>query len=118
VRNTRTSMLEVLHQDYVHIARAKGLKERTVLWKHAFRNALIPLVTVVGPSLAFVVNSAFIVENLFNAPSIGSQSVSSITNRDFPAVEGTVILPAVSVAAMNLVTDIVYGLIDTRIEVA
>jgi ABC-type dipeptide/oligopeptide/nickel transport system permease component len=117
VRITRTSMLEVLHQDYVRTARAKGLKERTVLWKHAFRNALIPLVTVIGPSLAFVVNGAFIIENLFNVPGIGSQTISSITNRDFPVVEATVILLAVSVAAMNLATDIVYGLIDPRIEV-
>jgi ABC-type dipeptide/oligopeptide/nickel transport system permease component len=117
VRITRTSMLDTLGQDYVRTARAKGLSERAVLWRHAFRNTLIPLVTVIGPSLAFAVNGVFILEDLFNIPGIGAQTISSVVNSDFPVVEGTVIILAVAVALMNLVTDIVYGLVDPRIEV-
>lgn len=118
VRLTRTSMLDVLRQDFVRTARAKGLRERVVIFRHAFRNALIPLVTVIGPALAFTVNGAFIIEDLFNIPGIGSQTISSITNRDYPVVQGTVIILAVAIAVFNLITDIVYGLLDPRIKVA
>ena len=118
LRFTRTSMLEVLRQDYVRTARAKGLSETVVLWRHAFRNALLPLITIIGPAVGFVVTGLFIVENLFNIPGIGSQTISSVVNRDFPVLEGTVILLAVAVAFMNLVTDVAYGLVDPRIKVA
>jgi ABC-type dipeptide/oligopeptide/nickel transport system permease component len=116
IRITRTSMLEVLRQDYVRTARAKGLSERTVLWRHVFRNGMIPIVTAIGPALAYLVNGAFITERLFNIPGIGSTTLESITAGDVPVVQATVILLAVSVALMNLVTDVVYGLIDPRIK--
>jgi ABC-type dipeptide/oligopeptide/nickel transport system permease component len=116
VRLTRSSMLEVLRQDYVRTARAKGLGERYVIWRHAFRNALIPLLTAIGPALAFAVVGVFVVEVLFNIPGIGTETVSAITQRDFPVVQGTVILLAVAIVLMNLLTDVAYGFADPRIK--
>lgn len=116
VRLTRSSMLEVLRQDYVRTARAKGLDERYVIWRHAFRNALIPLLTAIGPALAFAVVGVFVVEVLFNIPGIGTETVSAITQRDFPVVQGTVILLAVAIVLMNLLTDVAYGFADPRIK--
>jgi ABC-type dipeptide/oligopeptide/nickel transport system permease component len=118
LRFTRTSMIEVLRQDYVRTARAKGLNERLVLWRHAFRNALLPLITILGPAVGFVVTGLFITEQLFNIPGIGAESLSSIVSRDFPVVQGVGILLAVSVAIMNLAADVVYGLVDPRIKVS
>ena len=117
-RLTRTSMLEVLRQDYVRTARAKGLNERSVVFRHAFRNALIPLITVVGPSIAYIVNGLFVVELLFNIPGIGEESVRAITDRDWPVLQGTVVILAVAVALLNLATDVMYGIADPRIKVA
>jgi ABC-type dipeptide/oligopeptide/nickel transport system permease component len=116
VRLTRSSMLEVLGQDYVRTARAKGIHERMVVWRHAFRNALIPLLTAVGPALAFAVVGVFVVELLFNIPGIGTETIAAITQRDFPVVQGTVILLAVTIVFMNLLTDIAYGFADPRIK--
>jgi ABC-type dipeptide/oligopeptide/nickel transport system permease component len=116
LRLTRSSMLEVLRQDYVRTARAKGLSERVVVWRHAFRNALIPLLTAVGPALAFAVAGVFIVEVLFNIPGIGTETISAITQRDFPVVQGTVILLSVAIVFMNLVTDVAYGFADPRVK--
>jgi ABC-type dipeptide/oligopeptide/nickel transport system permease component len=116
LRITRASMLEVLRQDYVRTARAKGLTERRVIWLHAFRNALINLLTAIGPALAFAVGGVFVVEVLFNIPGIGSFSLQAINNRDYPVVQGTVILIAVAIAFANLMTDIAYGLVDPRIK--
>jgi ABC-type dipeptide/oligopeptide/nickel transport system permease component len=116
VRLTRSSMLEVLRQDYVRTARAKGLSERVVIWRHAFRNALIPLLTAVGPALAFAVAGVFVIEVLFNIPGIGTETISAITQRDFPVVQGTVILLSVAIVFMNLVTDVAYGFADPRIK--
>jgi ABC-type dipeptide/oligopeptide/nickel transport system permease component len=116
VRLTRSSMLEVLQQDYVRTARAKGMRERVVIWRHAFRNALIPLLTAVGPALAFAVVGVFVVEVLFNIPGIGTETVAAITQRDFPVVQGTVILLSVAIVLMNLATDVAYGFADPRIK--
>lgn len=117
-RLTRTSLIEILRQDYVRTARAKGLDERTVVMRHAFRNALIPLITVLGPLLASTVNGLFVVELLFNIPGIANQTVTSVTQRDFPVLQGTVIILAVAVALLNLAADVAYGIADPRIKVA
>lgn len=117
-RLTRTTMLEVLEQDYVRTARAKGLRERAVIVRHAFRNALVPIVTALGPAVAFVVGGAFFTESLFQIPGIGYLAVSSIGNKDMPTVQGTVVMVAVAVAVMNLVVDLVYGILDPRIKVS
>lgn len=117
-RLMRTTMLDVLNQDYVRTARAKGLRERVVIVRHAFRNALVPLVTALGPAIAFSVSGAFFTETLLNIPGIGFQAVASINAKDMPVVQGTVIIVAVAVALMNLVVDVVYGLLDPRIKVS
>ncbi|HLZ23394.1 MAG TPA: ABC transporter permease [Ktedonobacterales bacterium] len=117
-RLTRTTMLDVLNQDYVRTARAKGLTERVVIYRHAFRNALNPLVTAIGPSLAFIVGGAFFTEFLFNIPGIGLAAVNSISAKDMPTVQGTTIIVALAVVVMNLVVDLVYGLLDPRVKVA
>jgi len=116
LRITRSSMIEVLRQDYVRTARAKGLKERVVVWRHAFRNALIPLLTAIGPALAFAVAGVFIIEYLFNIPGIGNRGLQAITSQDYPVVQGTVILLAFAVVLMNLVTDVAYGFADPRVK--
>lgn len=113
-RLTRNSMLEVMEQDYVRTARAKGLRPRTILTRHIFRTALIPLLTVLGPASAFLVTGAFVVENLFAIPGIGFLSVQSIGQRDYPVVLATTLLLALAVVLMNLLTDIAYTFVDPR----
>jgi peptide/nickel transport system permease protein/oligopeptide transport system permease protein len=117
LRLTRTSMLEVLNQDYIRTARAKGLRDRVVVFKHGFRNAMIPLVTALGPALALSVSGAFFTETLFNIPGIGLITVQSIASRDYPVIQGTVLIAATAVVVMNLVVDVAYGILDPRIKV-
>jgi ABC-type dipeptide/oligopeptide/nickel transport system permease component len=116
LRLTRASMLEILEQDYVRTARAKGLSERVVVWRHAFRNAAIPLLSAIGPALAYVVIGVFIVELFFNIPGIGTATIVSVQEYDFPVVEGTTIMLAMAVVLLNLATDIAYGYADPRIR--
>lgn len=117
-RLTRATMLEVLGQDYIRTARAKGLRERVVIFRHGFRNAMIPLITALGPILAFSVSGAFFTETFFQIPGIAYASVQSIQTRDLPVIQGTVLMAAIAVAVMNLVADVVYGILDPRIKVA
>ncbi len=117
-RLTRGSMLEVMRQDFVRTARAKGLRPPQILWGHIFRNALIPLLTVLGPATAFLVTGAFVVENLFAIPGIGFLTVQSIGQRDYPVIQATTILLALAVVLMNLVTDLAYIFVDPRIREA
>jgi len=116
IRITRASMLEVLGQDYVRTARAKGLTEGVVVRKHAFRNALIPLLTAIGPALAFAVVGVFVVEQLFNIPGIGSETIAAAISSDFPIVQGTGIILATAIVFMNLITDVAYGFADPRVK--
>jgi ABC-type dipeptide/oligopeptide/nickel transport system permease component len=115
-RLTRTVMLEVLSQDYVRTARSKGLRERVVVYVHALRNAMLPLLTVIGPSLAFIVTGAFVVETTMVVPGIGFISVNSITTRDWPIVQATVLILALAVVVMNFLTDLAYSIVDPRIR--
>jgi len=115
-RLARTSMLEVLRQDYVRTARAKGLRERAVIYRHAFRNAMIPLVTVFGLSLGTTVVGLFFIEQIFNIPGIAQQTISSITARDYPVIQATTVLIAVGVVLGNLLSDILYSVADPRIK--
>jgi peptide/nickel transport system permease protein/oligopeptide transport system permease protein len=117
-RLTRTVMLEVLGQDYVRTARSKGLRERVVIYTHALRNAMIPLLTVIGPSLAFIVTGAFITELLMSVPGIGFITINSISTRDWPVVQATVMLLALTVVVMNFLTDIAYSIVDPRIRLS
>jgi ABC-type dipeptide/oligopeptide/nickel transport system permease component len=115
-RLTRTSMLEVLRQDYVRTARAKGLRERAVVYRHAFRNALIPLVTVLGLSIGTLVTGIFFIEQIFNIPGIGQTALTAITDRDYPVIQATVVLGALAVVVGNLLSDIFYSIVDPRIK--
>ncbi len=116
-RLVRSSMLEVIRQDYVRTARAKGLAERSVIYKHALKNALIPVVTVLGMQFGSLLGGAIIVETIFAWPGMGRQAVASIMRRDFPMIQGNVLLMCTLFVLVNLFIDILYTLIDPRIRV-
>jgi oligopeptide transport system permease protein len=115
-RISRASMLDIVRQDYIRTARSKGLAEKVVLFRHTLRNALIPVVTVAGPELAALVTGAFIIESLFSIPGIGRLFVQGVFQRDYGLIMGTVLFYAFAVALVNLIVDILYGLIDPRIR--
>jgi oligopeptide transport system permease protein len=115
-RITRAAILEAARQDYVRTARAKGLLERIVLSRHILRNALIPVVTVAGPELAFLISGSFIIENLFSIPGIGRLFVQGVFARDYPLIMGSILFYAFAVAIINLLVDILYAAIDPRIR--
>ena len=115
-RLTKTSMLDVMGQDYVRTARAKGVAQWKVLFVHTLRNALIPVVTYLGPMIAGVLTGSLVVEQIFTIGGLGAEFVQSITNRDYPMIMGVTIFLAVFMVTMNLLTDIVYKLIDPRIN--
>jgi ABC-type dipeptide/oligopeptide/nickel transport system permease component len=115
-RLTRASMLEVLGHDYIRTARAKGLHENLVIIRHALKNALIPIVTLIGLQFGGLLGGAFITETIFGWPGVGRLAVQSIFNRDFPVIQGTVLLVAVAYLASNLIVDIVYAWLDPRIR--
>lgn len=114
---TRTSMLDALGQDYIRTARAKGVKTKFILFKHALRNSLIPVITYLGPLTAGIITGSLVVEQIYNIPGIGSYFVSSILNRDYPIIMGTTILLACLIVFMNLMVDIAYKLVDPRINI-
>ncbi|MGB3304573.1 MAG: ABC transporter permease [Thermomicrobiales bacterium] len=113
-RYMRSSMLDVLSADYVRTARAKGLNERAVVVRHAFRNALLPVLTVSGVILADVITGSFFVETIYSVPGLGRYFVESISKRDYPVILGTVLLFGFVVAIMNLIVDLLYPLLDPR----
>jgi len=115
-RLIRNSMLEVMRQDFIRTARAKGASQRRVLWHHVLRNALLPLLTMLGPASAFLVTGAFVVETLFAIPGVGYLAVQSIGQRDYPVIQATTILLALAIVVMNLVTDLAYNLADPRLR--
>lgn len=115
-RLTRSSMLEVMRQDYIRTARAKGLAERVVIFIHMLKNALIPVVTILGPALAGLVTGSFIIETMFGFPGMGRAYVQAIAQRDYSMILGTTIIYAVLVAVANLSVDMVYVFIDPRIK--
>ena len=117
-RITRSSMLEVLDSDYIQTARAKGLRETLVVVKHALRNALIPIVTILGLQIAGLLGGAVITEQIFAYPGVGWLAVQSIYNRDFPVIQAIVMVVSIGVVATNFIVDIVYTIIDPRIRYA
>ena len=116
MRHVRSSMLEVLQQEYVVTARSKGLRERVVVWGHALRNALIPLVTIVGLETGALISGTVITESIFSIPGMGRLLVDSISFRDYPTVQAMVLLLALVVLAANLIADLTYGLLDPRVR--
>ena len=115
-RLTRSAMLDVLGQDYIRTARAKGVPPMKILFGHALKNSLIPVITYVGPMLAYIVTGSLVIEQVFAVPGIGRAFVSSITGRDYPLIMGTTIVLAMLIVVMNLVSDILYKLADPRIQ--
>lgn len=115
-RLTKTSMLDVLGQDYIRTAKAKGVAPVKVIFVHALRNALIPVITYVGPLIASILTGSLVVEKIFTIGGLGSKFVDSITNRDYPMIMGTTIFLASIMILMNLLSDIVYKLVDPRIQ--
>ena len=114
-RLTRSSMLDVLGQDYIRTARAKGVDGMHIIFGHALKNSLIPVITYFGPMLAYIVTGSLVVEQIFAVPGIGRAFVNSITNRDYPLIMGTTIVLATLIVVMNLVSDILYKAVDPRI---
>lgn len=117
-RLTRASLLEVKHHDFVRTARAKGLAESGVVRRHLLRNALIPVVTVLGPAAADLVTGSIVIETIFNAPGLGREFVSAIAGRDYALIMGTTIFYAVVIALANVCVDLSYGFLDPRIRVS
>ena len=116
IRLTRSSMLDVLGQDYIRTARAKGVAPAKIIFGHALKNALIPVITYVGPMLAYIVTGSLVVEQIFAVPGIGRAFVQSIINRDYSMIMGTTIVLASLIVIMNLISDILYKIVDPRID--
>ena len=114
-RLTRSSMLDVLGQDYIRTAKAKGVPRKRIIFGHALKNSLIPVITYFGPMLAYIVIGSLVVEQIFAVPGIGRAFVSSITGRDYPLIMGTTIVLATLIVIMNIVSDILYKIVDPRI---
>jgi len=115
-RLTRSSMLDVLGQDYIRTARAKGVSKGSLIFKHALKNACIPVITYAGPMIAYIITGSLVVEQIFAVPGIGRKFISSIINRDYTLIMGTTIFLSFLVVAMSLVCDIVYKIVDPRIK--
>ena len=115
-RLMRSSMLDVMGQDYMRTAKAKGVTPFKAIFMHALRNAILPVITYLGPLLAALMTGSFIIEKIFNIPGLGSEFVSSITSRDYPMIMGTTIFLAVFIIIMNLFVDIAYAIVDPRIK--
>jgi peptide/nickel transport system permease protein len=118
MRYTRSSVLEVLNQDYVRTARAKGLHERGVVVRHVLRNSMLPVITILGLQLGAVLAGSVIIESMFAIPGLGRMAVTAISGRDYPSLQAVVLFFTVVVLGVNLLTDIVYALIDPRIRYA
>ncbi|MBE6908665.1 MAG: ABC transporter permease [Ruminococcaceae bacterium] len=115
-RLMRTSMLDVLNQDYIKTARAKGLSQRGILWRHAVRNAIMPVVTIMGPTTAAVLTGTFVIESIFNIPGLGKYFSMSVKDLDFTMIGGTTIFYGALLIVCTLIVDLLYGFIDPRVK--
>lgn len=116
IKQMRASLLEVLNEDYIKTARSKGIKESKVIIRHAFRNALIPIVTLIGISVPYIIGGAVVTEQIFSWPGIGSLMILSINNRDYPVIMGITVLISVTVLCANIILDVIYASLDPRIS--
>lgn len=117
-RLMRTSMLDVLNQDYIKTAKSKGLSQKTIIWKHAVRNAIMPVITVLGPIAAAVLTGAFVVENIFSIPGMGKFFVQSIQGQDYTMISGVTLFYGAFLIIANLIVDLLYGVIDPRVKLS
>lgn len=115
-RITRSSMLEVLNNSYIKSARAKGVKEKQIIYKHAFKNAFLPILTVIGQTFGGLIAGAVVAETIFNIPGIGQLTINSIERRDYPMIQGVIFFVAMAYVVINLVVDLLYGMIDPRVR--
>ena len=115
-RQTRSSMLEVMHQDYIRTAWAKGVKEQAVIMRHALKNGLIPIVTLAGMGVPMIVGGTVLIETVFNIPGMGRLAVTSVLNQDYPYVQGIILIVSAAVLVVNLMVELVYGWLDPRIR--
>jgi len=115
-RFMRSSLLDVLRQDYIRTALAKGLSRGMAVWRHAMKNALLPVLTVLGTNFGTLLTGSFVVETLFQVPGIGFESINSITKRDYPLIQGVALLVAVIFIVVNLAVDVLYGVVDPRVR--
>jgi peptide/nickel transport system permease protein len=115
-RQTRSSMLEVMRQDYIRTAWSKGLKERVIIARHALKNGLIPIVTLVGMGVPMIVGGAVLIETVFNIPGMGRLAVTSVLNQDYPYVQGVVLIISAAVITVNFLVELTYGWLDPRIR--
>ena len=116
IRFTRSSLLDVVANDYIRTARAKGVGERVVIFHHALRNALVPILTVVGLTFAALMGGAVVTETVFSLPGIGQLVVSSVLRRDYPVIQGVILMVATIYVLINLMVDLLYFLIDPRVK--
>ena len=116
MRMMRTMMLEVLRQDYVRTAWSKGLRERIVVYRHALRNALIPVVTMVGLQIPILIGGTVIIEQLFTLPGMGQMIIDALRQRDYPTVNGVMVITSFTIVVVNLLVDITYGIIDPKVK--
>ena len=115
-RLMRTSMLDVLSQDYIKTAKSKGLSQRQIIWRHALRNAIMPVVTIMGPTVASVLTGTFVIESIFNIPGLGKYFVISIKDLDYTMISGTVVFYGGLLILCTLIVDLLYGFIDPRVK--
>lgn len=115
-RLTRASLLQVMNEDYIRTARAKGVSERMVIVRHALKNGMIPVITIIGPLFAALVTGTFVVETIFGIPGMGRFFVTSVTGRDYPVIMGTILLYAIFLVLANLIVDVIYAWVDPRIR--
>lgn len=118
MRMTRTMMLEVLRQDYIRTAWSKGLRERSIITRHAIKNAFIPVITIIGLQVGVAISGTIIIESIFNMPGVGRYLVGAILQRDYPSVQGVVLVLATVVVFVNLLVDLAYGVLDPRVRIA
>jgi peptide/nickel transport system permease protein len=116
MRLTRTQMLDVLRQDYIRTAWAKGLRERTLVYRHALRNAAIPVVTIIGIQVPILLGGTVILEQIFGVPGVGRYLITGVSQRDFPAIQAVILMLAVIVVFTNLVVDVTYSILDPRVK--
>jgi peptide/nickel transport system permease protein len=116
MRMTRSSLLEVMRQDYIRTARAKGLRERGVVWSHALKNSLIPLITVAGVQVGYLLGGVVVTEEVFTLPGVGRLILWAVFQRDYPVVQGTILFVSFLFMLSNLVVDLIYAYVDPRIR--
>jgi len=117
-RMTRSSMIDILSMNFIKTAKAKGLKQKVVIYKHAFRNALIPILTILGETFGALITGAVVTETVFNLPGLGQLVINAITRRDYAVIQGTILMIAVTYLFLNLIIDLLYGLVDPRVRLS